>query len=89
MDLNGFVEHVESNFGRGKALNVELIFANSSFPWGFPSISYLIKSTLHLMTSNLEYTPLVDIIQDHFHKSLEVLINIWGCGLRLTVHVVI
>ena len=39
----------------------------------------------HLMTSNPDYIPLVDIIQGHFHKSFELLIKF---GLWLTVNVV-
>ena len=39
------------------------------------------------MTPNLDYIPLFDIIQGHFHKSFELLIKI-DCGLWLTVNVV-
>ena len=40
---------------------------------------------LHLMTSNSDYIPLVDIIQGHCHKSFELLIKM-DCGLWLTVN---
>ena len=38
---------------------------------------------MHLITSNPDYIPLVDIIQGHFHKSFELLIKI---GLWLVVN---
>ena len=53
----------------------------------FGQLVILSNRALHLMTSNPDYIPLVDIIHGHFHKSFELLIK-WDCGLWLTVNAV-
>ena len=53
----------------------------------FGQLIILSDRALHLITSNPDYIPLVDIIQGHIHKSFELPIKL-DCGFWLTVNAV-